>query len=115
MFLRSTAIRPCQNPKTLGLVFAKQINFLKENQFDLINQVRSLLYQVLANTLGAMHEFAYSKRTLLTLKDDRVIPIVVHALSITENAVLINATRLLSVCAKEGSCRRLVAILSSLL
>lgn len=68
--------------------------------------------QVLANTLGALHEFAYSKRNLLTLKDDRVIPVVVRTLSITESAVLVNATRLLAVCAKERSCRRLVSIFS---
>lgn len=68
--------------------------------------------QVLANTLGALHEFAYSKRNLLTLKDDRVIPVVVRTLSITESAVLVNATMLLAVCAKERSCRRLVSIFS---
>ncbi|KAJ7380424.1 Armadillo repeat-containing protein 4 [Desmophyllum pertusum] len=62
-------------------------------------------HEVLANVLGAIHEFAHSKRAVLTLKDDKVIPVVVRALSITERAVLINATRLLSVCAKEQSCR----------
>lgn len=66
------------------------------------------VFQVLANTLGALHEFAYSKRTLLTLRDEKVVPVVVRVLNITENAVLINATRLLAVCAKEETCRRLV-------
>ena len=41
-----------------------------------------------------------------------MIPVVVRTLSITESAVLVNATRLLAVCAKEGSCRRLVPIFS---
>ena len=59
--------------------------------------------------MGAMHEFAYSKRTVLTLKEDKVIPVVVRALSITERAVQINATRLLAICAKEESCRRFVS------
>ena len=74
---------------------------------------RSILFplficQVLANTLGALHEFANSKRTLLTMRDEKVIPVVVRVLKITENAVLVNATRVLAVCAKDESCRRLV-------
>ena len=68
----------------------------------------SFIFQVLANTLGALHEFAYSKRTLLTLRDEKVIPVVVRVLKMTENSVLVNATRVLAVCAKEESCRRLV-------
>lgn len=61
--------------------------------------------EVLANALGAVHQFGYSKRTRLALRDDKVIPVVVRLLNITENAVLINATKVLAVCAKEESCR----------
>ena len=64
--------------------------------------------QVLANVLGAMHEFAQSKQTLLSLKEEGVIPVVVKLLTSTEIVVLINATRLLAVFGKEASCRRLV-------
>jgi len=66
-------------------------------------------HEVLANTLGAVQEFAvYSKRTLLTLRDEQVIPVVVRVLNITESPVLINATRVLAVCAKEEWCRSTV-------
>ena len=62
--------------------------------------------QVLTNALGAVHLFASSKRALFALRDDRVIPVVVQLLNVTENAVLINATKVLAVCAREAACRR---------
>ena len=63
-------------------------------------------WQVLTNALGAVHLFAYSKRALFALRDERVIPVVVQLLNVTENAVLINATKVLAVCAREAACRR---------
>jgi len=99
---------------TVGALWKCALNKNNVRRLEQFGAVKALILllknpeqsnEVLANTLGAIHEFAYSKRTLLTLKDDRVIPVVVRALSITESAVLVNATRFLAVCAKEGSCR----------
>lgn len=64
------------------------------------------ILQVLTNVLGALHLFAYSKRALVMLRDERVIPVVVQLLDVTENAVLINATKVLAVCARDTACRR---------
>lgn len=99
---------------TVGALWKCALNKNNVKRLEQFGAVKALILllknpeqtnKVLANTLGAMHEFAHSKRTLLTLKEDKVIHVVVRALSITERPVLINATRLLAICAKEESCR----------
>lgn len=101
----------------VGAVWKCALNNNNVKRFEQHGAVKALILllktpdqtnEVLANTLGALHEFAYSKRTLLTLRDEKVVPVVVRVLNITENAVLINATRLLAVCAKEETCRSTV-------
>lgn len=99
---------------TVGALWKCSLNKNNVKRLEQFGAVKALIlliktadqpHEVLANTLGALHEFAHSRRTVLTLRDEKVIPVVVRALTITENPVLINATRLLAVCAKEQMCR----------
>ena len=61
----------------------------------------------MANLLGAMREFAYNRRNILALYEERVIALLVKLLNYTDSSVLINSTRLLAVCATEPYSRRL--------
>lgn len=98
----------------VGAVWKCALNKSNVKRFEECGAVKALILllktpeqtnEVLTNALGAVHLFAYSKRALFALRDERVIPVVVQLLNVTENAVLINATKVLAVCAREAACR----------
>lgn len=98
----------------VGAVWKCALNKSNVKRFEECGAVKALILllktpeltnEVLTNALGAVHLFAYSKRALFALRDERVIPVVVQLLNVTENAVLINATKVLAVCTREAACR----------
>ena len=74
---------------------------LGECRSETVKTQQSFVFQVVTNLLGAMREFAYNKRNILILYEERVIAILVKLLNLTDSCVLINSTRLLAVCATE--------------
>ncbi|XP_048580227.1 outer dynein arm-docking complex subunit 2 isoform X3 [Nematostella vectensis] len=111
------ATRPCKNAELLAAIAGALWKCAEHGdsmrRLERLGTVNHLITQVklehslpvMSNLIGALGQFAYCKRNILTIHEEKVLDILIQKLNLTEPSILINSNALLARCAKENALR----------